>query len=886
MRKKQFRALPLFLLVALLASCTAGTAAPAVTPVFTPAGAATAAATAAATPLPVVTRTPLPPSTPLPPAQFAVYRKLPVTVQPTVSQEPIAGDLSNVASAFLFTAGQQQALAQSGFVVSPSGEKEFYVLYEQARYNYEPIFVSSDSLLHAYHLVFDKLLRTLEVEQFIPALKQFNALMLQDVEDQYEELLGTPLEESARRNVAFIAVGSRLLDPSVPIPPYATDLAEAELTLIKAHSGINPSPLFPALPWGEDYSQYIPRGHYTRSEELKAYFQSLMWYGRMTFLLGTPDKPQVEMTQRALLLTQAMMADKEAQQLWTSIYEPTVFFVGRSDDLLYSEYQTVVAQVYGQNPTLTAFGDESKVLDFIAAAQALRPPKILGIVIGAETEDVDAETKGFRVMGQRFIPDSYMFRQLVWRNVGDQTPPNRRGLPKGLDLLAVMGSQEAYSILEKEGDTNFYSYTVRMDKLQQEFGSLTEADWTQNLYWSWLYTFYPLLEKPGQGYPAFMQSQAWLDKSINTVLGSWTELRHDTILYAKQSYAEMGGGGKGPPPSPTPPKGYVEPVPEFYARLAALAEMTRQGLTDRGLLNATDEDTLNKLDDLALALKTMSEKELTGQPLDESEYERIRYYGGELEHLTFAASDGYGLEGVPYTEEEPQAAVVADVHTDPDPNGDGSAESVVLEEGVGRISAIYAVVPVEGQLVVAKGGVFSYYEFPWPASDRLTDEAWRQMLDEGQVPQLPEWTASFRVEETEDAALRAAVWQFNQQFTSAAWWPDPTYMDAVATGTALETTKAYVQSLVDQGLYEGRSLLQLNYLSFDLQSATQAVVTTHEKWSGERYRSTEEGMEGTLIATRAEYTVGVVYRLEQVNGVWLISQVELQGTEPEWQPVQ
>jgi hypothetical protein len=68
---------------------------------------------------------------------------------------------------------------------------------------------------------------------------------------------------------------------------------------------------------------------------------------------------------------------------------------------------------------------------------------------------------------------------------------------------------------------------------------------------------------------------------------------------------------------------------------------------------------------------------------------------------------------------------------------------MVLEEGSGFIQTIYAVVPVEGKLRIARGGVYSYYEFPWPASDRLTDDAWRQMLFDKKTPQAPEWTALF-----------------------------------------------------------------------------------------------------------------------------------------------
>jgi len=80
--------------------------------------------------------------------------------------------------------------------------------------------------------------------------------------------------------------------------------------------------------------------------------------------------------------------------------------------------------------------------------------------------------------------------------------------------------------------------------------------------------------------------------------------------------------------------------------------------------------------------------------------------------------------------------VIADVATDP--NGQ------VLEEAVGRIFEIFVIVPDgKGGLVIAKGGVFSYYEFPWPMNNRLTDEAWRDMLKAGQAPPQPDWTNSF-----------------------------------------------------------------------------------------------------------------------------------------------
>ena len=84
------------------------------------------------------------------------------------------------------------------------------------------------------------------------------------------------------------------------------------------------------------------------------------------------------------------------------------------------------------------------------------------------------------------------------------------------------------------------------------------------------------------------------------------------------------------------------------------------------------------------------------------------------------------------------AMVVADVATAP--------PDQVLEEATGFVQEILAVVPVEGNLRIARGAVYSYYEFPWPATDRLTDEKWREMVLEGNAPEPPAWTRSFVVE--------------------------------------------------------------------------------------------------------------------------------------------
>jgi hypothetical protein len=179
--------------------------------------------------------------------------------------------------------------------------------------------------------------------------------------------------------------------------------------------------------------------------------------------------------------------------------------------------------------------------------------------------------------------------------------------------------------------------------------------------------------------------------------------------------------------------GYVEPQPEVFARLAALTRQMRVGLDSRGLLNEEYRDKLQRMESLLISLKTMAEKELRGEALTEEEYDAIRNIGGILEGLvTFSPQVKEQIE----SETDERMAIVADVHTDVN-------SGQVLEEGVGNAFLIYAIVPIEGQTAVAQGGVFSYYEFTHPMSDRLTDEAWQAMSPK---PDQPVWTESFITE--------------------------------------------------------------------------------------------------------------------------------------------
>lgn len=634
---------------------------------------------------------------------------------------------------------QLDLLSRNGFVVASPGTtqfQEFYQVYESHRYSELPAFITTDSVYHVYHLLFDKMLRDLETGHFITDLRLLTPAMLETSTGQYDSLRGSPLEEQALRNVAFFGVADRLLGLTDAIPSQAQSLVDAELALINSAAGASISPLWdrPDLPGDkkliEDYSQYIPRGHYTRSEDLKMYFRAMMWYGRLTFRLMDGFE-----TQRALLLTQAVRTaaapdGTPAITLWQNIYEPTVFIVGKSDDLGFYEYGALSDQVFGTSPSLADFADDTLFAEFMAASAALPPPQINSMWVWI-WQDQETVTKGFRFMGQRFTLDEYVFGQLIWRKVGTETEP--RGLPKGLDFFAAMGSDEAYNILDEMGERQFTNFDTQMTKVQTELAALGTDSWTQNLYWSWLYSFQPLIEPKGAAFPAFMQTQAWTRKDLHTALGSWTELKHDTLLYAKQVMAEMGGGGG----VEYPPHGYVEPNPEAYARMLSLARMTYAGLESRSLLSDLMRDNLGNLISELQFLQDISERELAGEAITDEEYWHIVYWGGILEQFTLAAADTEG-EGTRARLEDQKAALVADVAT----GTNDLMTLVVLEEAIGQPAEIFVILP-DSPWRIAVGAVFTYYEFTVSPDQRMTDEAWQALLEAGTNPLQPDWTQLF-----------------------------------------------------------------------------------------------------------------------------------------------
>jgi len=594
----------------------------------------------------------------------------------------------------------EAALEKQGFAIVPADYALFHFAYEQAPVEGYPVFVTTDAAYHSWHLAFDKILRSLEQETLLPKLEQLVTGALAAARQQAAGLKGSKLSGDADKVVQLYEVAATELGLDAgELGP----LARREIDLIADHAGPEKSPITGAQ---VDYSLFVPRGHYTRNEDLTRFFLAMSVLGQSAFCMpGTLNCSGVDSLRLGILASRVIASDPARTQLWRDIYEPTAFLVGAADD--YTPFE--VGEAAGGLSDLKALASDAAVAEIGKKLAAMRPVRI------------DPEKASVRLMGVRFVIDSWVLDQMIYPNVGTEEDP--RLLPSPLDLAAAFGSEFAYDIQRDAGQTKYENYDSQLDKMRSAIAARPREDWGSTAYDAWLYALEPMWLPHGKAFPDFMRTDAWTAKDQQTGFGSYAELKHDTILFAKQAVAE----GE-TPIAPKMPRNWVEPDPVAYERLVAVAGLVEQGLADRGLLTRENERILKEVGDLFTFLGQIAADELAGKPISDGDNQRLWWIGGELSNIWWLTSD---VANGGASAQDKEAAIIADIAR----GGDQ-----VVEIGTGQIDRIFVLVPDdEGNFQVAVGGVYSYYEFLQPMANRLTDEAWREMLRTGDAPERPSW---------------------------------------------------------------------------------------------------------------------------------------------------
>jgi hypothetical protein len=674
---------------------------------------------------------------------FAPYRPRNVTLSTIYDgyELPLSVDgiSTTVPLSQTFNLTQTDALMQNGFVVIPAGYQNFTALYNDPQYVTYPVFISTDSILHISQLYFDRVLRSIERTHLLSELEMLDREMYALSWAQYEAMTPstTPAEQrmanTAFRNAAYFCVALSLLDPEFTPPDAISPTVRAELSLIAATAGITVSPVLDlaSVPDDEklhiDYSQFAPSGHYAQCKgcaqdtDLLRYYQALTWHRLVTFRLA-----QREETRSAALIAHTLNTYSAPRILWERVYTTLGFFQGQEALLTPADYGDLLHQVWGETTDITVLADETKMDAFIQSIRALPPPENSMWVWIWDWKPGQPVERDWVFLGRPYLIDDYVFQQTAGDLVG--LAENRRTLPSSIDLAAVLGSLEAYRIASQMGDTDYRNYVTQVDKVRNELAALRVSRWTEELYWNWLYVYSALIQDKNSSYPDWMHTAAWKRKELQTMFGSWTSIRHDANPIFKSVPAAEKASDK------RPGWGYVEPQPEVYARLAALTRMIVDGLESRLVLSDAERSVLLELEGWLVFLQDVARRELTGQALTAEEYGQLAEYGERIEKLTWGALEGETGPQAPGPERDYDIAAVISI---------AATEKVRRVEAVGPIDEIYVVIERERERYLARGGMYSHYEFVLPSQEPLTDAMWREMIANERMPARPEWVGAF-----------------------------------------------------------------------------------------------------------------------------------------------
>ena len=631
---------------------------------------------------------------------------------------PNLANLANPMQMLNMPKALENMLSNNGFAIVPDEKEQLFHIYENNDYHEFPSFVTTDLYLQTYHMYFDYMLRKMEEDKMLGVMTDYCKQLYTAMMKKAKTSKGN-MRNAAQRDAAYFAIAHALFTgkSTLVVPKKYAAMAKQEISNVKAARSAY-SEFLDYKNVKFIYDIYRPRGHYTRSDALKRYFMGMMWLQNAPFGSDKPDQLRA-----SLLIANEIGSSAKLTQIYKSVDEPIAYLMGSPDNLSMLQVYDIMKD---DGVTITKLMTNANDLDRVKKKIEAKDEEQTRIRPKYERS---SHCK-INFMPQRYQPDGEVLQEMV----DYDNESTLRDVPKGLDVFAAMGANGALSILidEFREDKIWDKYMENMTRMQAR---MKDIDWSSSVSNMWMQTLKDLTMKDPK-MPYFMKNTSWEKKNLNTALASWTELKHDAILYAKQPMgAECGGGGL-PEPYVV---GYVEPNVAYWTKAIELLDATSKVLTKNNMMTDDMEAITSQMREQAEFLLNVSNKELAGTPLKEEEYNQIERIGSVFEYLTLQIMDSEpgSRWDLNVTGTDRNIALVADVYT---ANADNNPSKSVLYEAVGPAHSIYVVVEIGGHLYLTRGAVFSYREFKEDiAAPRKTDEEWQQELKTQPHKGIPDW---------------------------------------------------------------------------------------------------------------------------------------------------
>lgn len=667
--------------------------------------------------------------------------------------------------AFALSKAERAKLDQLGFVVVPAreagGAGPVDVYYRVFAADL-PVFVTADSVLHAWHRSYDTLLEATERGELVELLTE----LLAAVEDAIDGA-----EAGAEDARLYVQVARVLLRDERNSPPSGgesgTDSPRPSATLGAANSARPPSEAVDAFveaayaerqetidlmgqPVQIDFSQFRPRGHYAGAPGLAGYFRAMMWLGLVDLRLYDPrfDVTRSESAARSLVSALSRSGRQASYQHLERFYRA---HVGRPNALTPRDLSAIYATAGAPN----CAGQSASGVDLT--------PQYL-----SASSSPDSPGVSMRLVPQRFAYDAWVTAKLtaprlpIVHHVSPETgvyEVSARLMATPYEVAFALGSDRALLPLMGESGQR---YAVNLPQFLAATRTTVQESppvaLDATLYNRWLEGLMAVAKTDVRPeLPRVLQTAAWHDRKLETVLASWAELRHDTVLMVEQSVGRLGCQY---------PQGYVEPVPDLYRQLARAASdlaALYPGEKPEASHRARRVKAWAKhFGEVMQRLARLAEQQLRGEPMKaadlafmnqtvdqqvEQVYLGDRAYDGWYPALFFSSHwvspaesrRGRGGRQNPHVEGGRSKPIVIDVHTD-------AQNERVLQAGTGHPELLVVAIDQGGDVSVYGGAVSSFFTFERPSSSRMTDGEWRDAIRKHALPGRPEFARGYRAE--------------------------------------------------------------------------------------------------------------------------------------------
>jgi len=517
-------------------------------------------------------------------------------------------------------------ISKHGFMVSERLSKiSFGEAILEIFHNDLPVFVSTDAILHAMHISYDRILKDLELGLLENRLIELLWDLRNSIPQLHSTYANNPDMLTMLKDVdIYVNIPLLLLEENTtPFYSENSTMIDTILNWIYDEQGGVSSTIFSSTCRVMDWSQFKPRGHYVLDPisgiSLEGYFRAMMWLGKVELYLIAPrsypaqcQNQTFEDVQRQAIdafLIDELFELAAVEPVYEEMENIIKFFVGESDNVTLPNLDYLRQAVSLDSASYLL--DSLKMVEFqdTLGNQAFAYQLILSQILFSNPMSPDSilPASAFMMFGQRFVIDSYITGTVVYDRIKYLGEKICRLFPSTLDVLFPLGNSATAQLLTDE--LNEYHYSTNLAALRYLIDHYNPAFWESSIYNFWLSSLRKLNPPEDRaGLPAFMQTAAFWQQKMNTQLASWTELRHDNLLYAKQSYT----GGS----ICSYPFSFVEPFPEFYENLKIYSQEAYTFFNSLNIdpsIKSYITDYYSSFTPIADTLQSVSEKELNGR---------------------------------------------------------------------------------------------------------------------------------------------------------------------------------------------------------------------------------------------------------------------------------